>query len=312
MVFGVASFYVLGLVFAVAVNSVFVFWCWNVRGFNDPSKRCAVRAVVSKLRNAVESKVNHVSGSFLSSVGGSLLNKCVFLEAVGASGGIITGWSSRFFSCSEFFLTNVYGPASWDGKEEFFAELAQLKDHCVGKWIICGDFSWTRGQEEWRGKHWSTRATGLFNDLIRDLALIDLPMFNQSYTWSNLHATPTLARLDRFLVSTEWDHEFPLTRVETLPRITSDHCPILLTAKNCSRGKTKIFHFEEAWLNHAGFISKFLDWWREGSQGPRKKSAVLSFTAKLRHCRIRIKEWCTNEFYSVRGVKNQLMMKYSE
>lgn len=38
-----------------------------------------------------------------------------------------------------------------------------------------------------------------------------------------------------------------------------------------------------------------------------KSLAVLSFTAKLRHCRLRIKEWCNNEFYSIRGQKNYLM-----
>lgn len=68
---------------------------WNVRGLNDPAKRCAVRAVVSKLHNAVvclqESKVSHVSRSFLSSFGGSMLDKCVFLEATGASGVLLLG-----------------------------------------------------------------------------------------------------------------------------------------------------------------------------------------------------------------------------
>lgn len=122
-----------------------------------------------------------------------------------------------------------------------------------------------------------------------------------------MHAIPTLARLDRFLVSAEWDHKFPLTSVEALPRITSDYCPILLIAKNCSRGKNKIFRFEEAWQNHEGFISKLPDWWREGSQGTQNKSTVLSFTAKLRHYRIRIKKWCAKEFYGMRRVKNRLM-----
>nr|CAD1840681.1 unnamed protein product [Ananas comosus var. bracteatus] len=71
--------------------------------------------------------------------------------------------------------------------------------------------------------------------------------------------------------------------------------------------KNKTFRFEEAWLNHEGFISKLPGCWREGSQGTQDKSVILTFTAKLRHCRIRIKEWCANEFYSIRGAKNHLM-----
>lgn len=172
---------------------------WNVRGLNDPSKRNVVRAVVSSLRNVVvclhESKVSYVFCSILRCIGGSFINKCVFLEATGATGGVITAWNSRFFigrevivskffitvqllsvKCgSVFFVTNVYGPSAWDGKEEFFTELINLKELCEGKWIICGDFNCTRGQEERRGKTWSSKATSLFNSMINELAMIDPP-----------------------------------------------------------------------------------------------------------------------------------------
>nr|CAD1829313.1 unnamed protein product [Ananas comosus var. bracteatus] len=114
--------------------------------------------------------------------------------------------------------------------------------------------------EERRGKSWSSKASTLFNDLIMNLELINPPMINQSFTWSNMQKNPTLARLDRFLLSTEWDQEFPLTKVEALPRMTSDHCPILLYVERRMKKKKKIFRFEEAWLNHEGFISKLPDW----------------------------------------------------
>lgn len=124
---------------------------WNVRGLNDSSKRFTVRDVISKVRNVVvclqESKVRQVSGSFLHSLAGSFIDKRVFVEANGASGGLITCWSSRVFACHEvivrrysitalltllsngtrFFVTNVYGPPTWDRKEEFYSELLQLK-----------------------------------------------------------------------------------------------------------------------------------------------------------------------------------------
>lgn len=81
---------------------------WNVRGLNDPSKRLAVRNVISVIRKVVvclqESKVNHVSGSFLRSFGGSFLDKYVFSESIGASGGLITCWSSHIFTCHEVIM----------------------------------------------------------------------------------------------------------------------------------------------------------------------------------------------------------------
>lgn len=131
---------------------------------SSPSKQFGVRDVISKLWNVVVclqgSKVSHVSRSFLRSFGGSFLDKCVVIESNGASGGLITCWSSRIFTCQEvivrsysitnlisfvkngtsFNVTNVYGSATWDGKEECFSELTQLKESCMGKWIVCGDF----------------------------------------------------------------------------------------------------------------------------------------------------------------------------
>lgn len=104
--------------------------------------------------------------------------------------------------------------------------------------------------------------------------------------------------------------DFPLTKVEALPRVTSDHCPILLTAKRSDMlKKNKLFRFEKAWLNHGDFVSKLPGWWREGNQ---KKSAILTFVEKLRHCRTRIKEWCANEFYSIRGLRSKLMGEIQE
>lgn len=156
-----------------------------------------------------------------------------------------------------------------------------MKDICKDKWILCGDFNSTRRQEERRGKNWSSRVTDLFNSLIQDLAIIDLPMNNQSFTWSNMQRNPTMARLDRFLVSTEWDQEFPLTKVESLPRVTSDHFPILLSSESNVPRTRKIFRFEDVWLTHEDLVSKLPSWWQEERE---EKTAMLLFTAKLRHC----------------------------
>lgn len=107
---------------------------WNVRGLGDPCKRRAVKHVVVSLRKAVvclqETKISSLSCSFFSTFCGSFYDKFEFIETFGASGGLLTCWSSRVFSCTEvilkrfsitlrlthvqsgtcFYLTNVYGP----------------------------------------------------------------------------------------------------------------------------------------------------------------------------------------------------------
>ncbi len=204
-------------------------------------------------------------------------------------------------STTQFYLTNVYGPSTLDGKEDFCSELRELKGACNGLWIVCGDFNLTRNCVERTGNTWSGRIMSLFNDLVNELELIDLPLSNQSFTSSNLQNRPSMAKLDRFLVSTEWDQAFPLTKVKALPRITSDHTPILLSTKDLM--PRQLFRFEEVWLGREDFCSLLPVWWTEI---PRKDTGVLNLTAKLRHCRRRIREWASANFYGIMKTKKNL------
>ncbi|OAY84113.1 hypothetical protein ACMD2_08310, partial [Ananas comosus] len=226
---------------------------------------------------------------------GSFYDKFQLIEAVGASGGLLTCWSSLVFSCSEaylkqysitiqlthtqsgssFYVTNVYGPPTWEGKEEFCTELAHLKGICKGCWVLCGDFNFTR-EANWNAE------------------LLDLPMKNQAFMWLNMQNHPTLAKLDRFLISTEWDQQFPMSNVEAVPRITSDHCPILLSTGD--KPKRKLFRLKEVWLRNEDFIKRIPVWWREVQHND---SALHSLNAKLRHCRKQIKKWCASNFYNI-------------
>ncbi len=119
--------------------------------------------------------------------------------------------------------------------------------------------------------------------------------------WSNLHSSPTLAKLDRFLISTEWDSLFPKSFVTVLPRITSDHSPLLL--KTSIEPPPRTFRFEKVWLTKEEFPSLVPIWWNElKCSGP----SALGFAAKLRHCRKRIKMWCCTNFYNITSTKRAL------
>ena len=40
-----------------------------------------------------------------------------------------------------------------------------------------------------------------FNDCINDMCLIELPLLDRRYTWSNKRSAPTLERLDRVFIN---------------------------------------------------------------------------------------------------------------
>ena len=75
------------------------------------------------------------------------------------------------------------------------------------------------------------------------LELLDPPLRNASFTWSNLQESPVCKRLDRFLYSNEWGLLFPQGLQEALIRRTSDHWPIVLDTNPFMWGPTP-FRFE--------------------------------------------------------------------
>jgi endonuclease/exonuclease/phosphatase family metal-dependent hydrolase len=70
-------------------------------------------------------------------------------------------------------------------------------------------------------------------------------MSGRKYTWANSRRIPTYEKLDRVLVSTEWEQNFPLATVVALSREISDHTPLLLDTEEKGAGKDKnSFKFE--------------------------------------------------------------------
>ena len=57
-----------------------------------------------------------------------------------------------------------------------------------------------------------------------------------------------MARLDRFLVSKEWDNYFGSVIQSILPKPASDHSPILLDGGGRLNRGPMPFRFEDMWL----------------------------------------------------------------
>lgn len=120
-------------------------------------------------------------------------------------------------------------------KTLFLAELRAIALQISEPWILIGDFNLVRDTADKNNDLFNFREAQLFSDTINDLALIEIPLVDRAYTWSNRRDIPTLVRLDRCFANDLWDGMFPNTNLSTLPHTVSDHVPLLLTASTKSR-----------------------------------------------------------------------------
>ncbi|XP_049387323.1 uncharacterized protein LOC125851597 [Solanum stenotomum] len=136
-----------------------------------------------------------------------------------------------------------------------------------GPWAICGDFNTTRYVSEKRNCNRRSRGMIEFSDFIEDMNLIDLQLQDGNYTWFKGDNHDTASRIDRFLLSEEWeewDDCFSNIKQSPLQRLASDHIPLALQGGSWIK-KKNYFKFENWWLGTAGFNDRIKEWWNSFS-----------------------------------------------
>lgn len=225
--------------------------CWNVRGLNKPEKLKAVGQLIrdthADLVGFSESKKDSFSNFQLSIIDHQNNFSWHWLPANGTAGGVLVGIKQDLFDVVSVDILGfsvaclikdkktritwrfiaVYGSAYDDFKLDFINELHNTMDAWVGPTIIGGDFNLVRSSEEKNtgvvNYHW----VNLFNDWVNKYGLIELKNSGRKYTWANNQDNLVMANIDKVFMSTCWEAMFPSVQLKALPRVGSDHTPLV-------------------------------------------------------------------------------------
>ena len=161
----------------------------------------------------------------------------------------------------QWVFSRVYGPIENRLRESFWEELGSIKGLWDVPWCFGGDFNEILyPNERFRGSRFSN-SMRRFSDILNDLELRDLPLQGGSYTWSGGINDRSMSRLDKFLVTADWESHCNKVTQRRLPRPVSNHFPILLDSEGVRMGPSP-FCFELMWLRFEGFKETLKGWWQ--------------------------------------------------
>ena len=205
-------------------------------------------------------------------------------------------------------LLIVYGSAHEEHKEEFLLELATMCHNMQVPYIVGGDFNILRHPGEKNKKMTSHKSTDLFNSIINTLALREIHISAGKYTWTNNQAHPTLEKLDRVLMSEEWEDLFPLVSIRKLVREISDNNPLLLTTGEARREAPKPheFRFDLSWIKDERFLPLVSKIW---ARGVLSKDPIDALNIKLKSFKTFFKGWGSDKFGHNRRLKEELRLE---
>jgi len=172
--------------------------------------------------------------------------------------------------------------------------MRDLATNIHGAWLLVGDFNLLRCAfnllrcaSDKNTHHFNSSLADSFNTCINSLALLELPLLDRLYTWSNKRSSPTLTRLDRAFLNMDFSCLFLDCTLTSRIRSTSDHVPLLLTLYT-DIPRSSIFRFENARLKHPLFLDSTLPAW---SAAQHRDDAARTLVARVKAYRQEVKVW---------------------
>ncbi|MFS7958360.1 putative RNA-directed DNA polymerase [Helianthus anomalus] len=231
-----------------------------------------------------------------------------YVNPTGRSGGLLCVWDPGVFSLrdvvkdpnflllkgtvkgsrEELNIINVYAPQKAVDKRALWSRILDAKSGGSGLWVVAGDFNAVRGAEERKNSKYKPGCARDFNSFIFNADLCDYDLKGSKFTFMvEGEKGKKFSKIDRVLVCKNFQNQWPEACLRALPRVHSDHNPLLLIVKDLNFGP-KPFRFFSSWLDRPDFDKVVISALTEVSfNGPPDVILIQ----KLRYLRKKIKLW---------------------
>ncbi|XP_058002232.1 uncharacterized protein LOC131179409 [Hevea brasiliensis] len=196
-------------------------------------------------------------------------------------------------------FTAVYGSPSLMHRRRLWQKLHRICDQSQVPWLAAGDYNALLTADEKRGG--AMHRSSIDKDFVQWFEandVIDHGFRGPKFTWQR---RCLFGRLDRALCNEDLCLRFKEASVFHLPRLYSDHRPILvqLNMLGASHTSDRPFKFQAAWMTHELFGQFMLDKWSRSSD---LMSSLGGLTVDL-------KDWNFHVFGNVYKQKRQLIAR---
>ncbi|XP_028752270.1 uncharacterized protein LOC114711983 [Neltuma alba] len=195
---------------------------------------------------------------------------------------------------SPILFTAIYDSPNPSLREQLWRDLLKIQVSEAEPWLLAGDFNATINEgDRTGGTSWNRMGYQRFKNFIQDAGLVDLGFSGPKYTWQRGRL---MVRLDRALGNSKWLSDQANMEVLHLPKIQSDHRPLLIKSSVMNRQDRPPFRFLASWLLHPTFTEWSSGFWAQEH----------SLTEKLRRFTTEAQTWNAEVFGGIGQSKREL------
>ncbi|XP_057786898.1 uncharacterized protein LOC131004240 [Salvia miltiorrhiza] len=174
-----------------------------------------------------------------------------------------------------------------------------------GNTVFIGDFNTVKGAHERISPLTPQRGSCRdFCSFIDDTQFIESPTDGLRFTWSGRRFLPHHVEsvLDRAIFSQNFADLWDSIITTDLPRLTSDHSPLVMQCRRATPPGKRQFRFLNMWVQHASFSEMVENSW---SRSVDALCPIVRVMLKLKRLRADIRVWNKEVFGNVDVAKNQ-------